>query len=133
MSLKCNCCIICKPSIASCVLEVHRYEYITIYRAMMISIEEHWMNSSHHKLSFNSHNMCYYLYRPPTNLREGNVFSRVCSFRGKRHVISADLFQMCSLGDCHYPDPLIHMGSHGRGLWSCSNLFTWGRGILAFD
>ena len=102
MSLKCNCCIICKPSIASCVLEVRRYEYTTVYRAMMISIEEHWVNSCHHKLSFNSHNMCYDPYRPPTNLREA-----ICDHGWP--------VQMCSLGDCHYPEPLIHMGSPGRG------------------
>ena len=110
MSLKCNCCIICMPSIASCVLAVRRYEYITVYRAMRISIEEHWMNSCHHRLSFNSHNMCYYVYRPPTTLRKSNVFSCVCLLV----QVEADLFKCVHLG---VATTLTHLSTWGARPW----------------
>ena len=79
-------------------------------------------------------------YRPPTKLREGNVFSRVClwviiTWWG----IPCDHYLWCIIGSHHKGTPLQDMGPHCTGIpdpstsdtrWpqleTCLNLFTWG-------
>ena len=78
------------------------------------------MYSTNKILALGDITLCLYNYRPPTKLREGNVFSRICLSRG------------VDIGTALHPPP-PDMGPPGPGspasdIWwpsleICSNLF----------
>ena len=98
-------------------------------------------SKSNFKCAFNVLILHFSNYRPPTKLREGNVFSRVCLSsclsvyrRGLHEIITHDAIgqsQVVSVilsRSCPRHVQLVYLDFTIHGTppsWTCSNLFTW--------